>query len=408
MDALALVNATPDAAARPVEAACPSCGGHAVTPIYRVSSIPLHSCILLDTPEAARAFPRRDLELAFCDDCGFAFNAIFDAPAMAYSTNFEESQHFSDTFNAFARDLAGEIATRCAAGDKHILEIGCGKGEFLVQLCGIAGASGTGIDPAYRADPGRTPGGVDVRFLPELFGSAHHDLTADIVICRHTLEHIAGVRDFLAAIRRMIGDRRDVRVVFETPDVARVLREGAFWDIYYEHCSYFSAGTHADLFLRAGFAIDEVRLDYGGQYIIQYARPVPQDAAPPAPGARAIAEMRRLAADFPQRVRESQRAWRERITRAHAAGHRVVLWGGGSKAVSLVSTLGLGAEIAAVVDINPYKQGKFLPGSGHPVIAPEDLPAVDPGLVVVMNPLYLGEVSRCLAGLGIDAETVAL
>ncbi len=408
MKAFALDHATPVPASRPAPAACPSCGGGAVTTVYRVPSIPHHSCVLLDTPEAARAFPRRDLELAFCDDCGFAFNAIFDAPAMAYSTNFEESQHFSDTFNAFARDLAGEIAEKCAAEGKRIVEIGCGKGEFLVQLCGLAGASGVGIDPAYRADPGRTPGGADVRFLPELFAPSHHRLPADIVICRHTLEHIADVHDFLVAIRETIGDRRDVRVVFETPDVARVLREGAFWDIYYEHCSYFSAGTHADLFLRAGFAIDEVRLDYGGQYIIQYARPVAQGAAPPPPGARAVAEMRRLAADFPERVGESQRFWRERIARAHAAGRRVVLWGGGSKAVALVTTLGLGAEIAAVVDINPYKQGKFLPGSGHRVIAPAELPAVDPGLVIVMNPLYLAEVSRSLAGLGIDAEAVAL
>ena len=61
-----------------------------------------------------------------------------------------------------------------------------------------------------------------------------------------------------------------------------------------------------------------------------------------------------------------------------------------------------------MVDINPYKQGKFLPGTGHRVIAPEALPAHDPGLVIVMNPLYSEEVSRRLAELGIGAEVVAL
>jgi C-methyltransferase C-terminal domain/Methyltransferase domain len=408
MDDFALGGAALRPVPRPSAAACPACGSGAVEPFYRVQSIPLHSCVLLDSPEAARAFPRRDLELAFCEDCGFAFNAIFDAPAMAYSTNFEESQHFSDTFNAFARRLAGEIAETCEAAGKHIVEIGCGKGEFLVQLCEIAGASGIGIDPAYRADPGRTSGAVAVRFVPELFGPAHFELPADIVVCRHTLEHIAPVRSFLAAIRQMIGTRRDVRVVFETPDFARVLREGAFWDIYYEHCSYFSAGTHADLFRREGFAIDAVKLAYGGQYIVQYARPDAQATGPVPAGDLAVAEVRRLVHAFPERVRHSQRHWRDRIEKARDEGRRVVLWGGGSKAVSLVTTLGLGEEISAVVDINPYKQGKFLPGSGHAVIAPEALPAHDPGLVIVMNPLYAKEVRSKVASIGLDPEILSL
>ncbi len=391
-----------------VDTACPSCGGSAVEPLYQVRSVPLHSCILLDTPEAARSFPRRDLELVLCPDCGFAFNAIFDDPAMAYASNFEESQHFSETFNAFASDLVEEIARTCGAAGKRIVEIGCGKGEFLDRLCQSAGATGVGIDPAYRADPGRTSGENGVRFLPERFGPAHYGLPADIVVCRHTLEHIAPVRGFVETIRRMIGARDDVWVVFETPDFARVLEEGAFWDIYYEHCSYFSAGTHADLFERAGFAVHRLELLYGGQYIVQYARPVAGGFERAAPDAPAVAEMRRLASGFPERVRRSQAFWRDKIRHAHAAGRGVALWGGGSKAVSFVTTLGLGPEVAAVVDINPYKQGKFLPGSGHCVIAPEDLPAYDPDLVVVMNPLYRDEVARRLDALGIAAEVTAL
>ncbi|HMQ92250.1 MAG TPA: class I SAM-dependent methyltransferase [Amaricoccus sp.] len=408
MDDFAAREPAPSPVRRPRTSGCPACGSSEIEPFYRVQSIPLHSCILLESPEAARAFPRRDLELAFCDDCGFAFNVIFDAPSMAYSTNFEESQHFSDTFNTFARDLVREISETCEATGKQIVEIGCGKGEFLVQLCELAGACGIGIDPGYRADPGRTSGAVTVRFVPELFGPAHFDLPSDIVICRHTLEHIPAVRSFLAAIRQMIGPRRDVQVVFETPDFARVLQEGAFWDVYYEHCSYFSAGTHADLFRREGFVVDEVKLAYGGQYIVQYARPAAQPTRTIPPDPDVVAEMRRLVQDFPARVRQSQRDWRDRIEAANRSDRRVVLWGGSSKAVSLVTTLGLGAEIAAVVDINPYKQGKFLPGSGHAVIAPEALPEFDPGLVIVMNPLYQEEVSQRLTGLGISAEVVAL
>lgn len=388
--------------------ACPSCGGGALRSIYRVDGIPLHSCILLDTAEAARSFPRRDLELLFCGDCGFLFNGIFDEPAIAYASNFEESQHFSETFNAFARGLADDIARTCKASGKQIVEIGCGKGEFLDRLCLTAGATGLGIDPAYRSDPGRTSAEHGVQFLAEWFGPAHHDLPADIVVCRHTLEHISPVRSFVETIGQMVAGQADAWVVFETPDVARVLEEGAFWDIYYEHCSYFSAATHADLFERAGMTVERLELLYGGQYIVQYARPVAEKARRSVPDPKAVDEMARLAEAFPDRVRRSQDVWGARIRDAHAAGRRVVLWGGGSKAVSTVTTLGLGPEISAVVDVNPYKQGKFLPGTGHPVIAPEALSSYSPDLVVIMNPLYRGEIEQQLTRMGISAEVTAL
>jgi len=89
-------------------------------------------------------------------------------------------------------------------------------------------------------------------------------------------------------------------------------------------------------------------------------------------------------------------------------GRGVVLWGGGSKAVSFLTTLGLDSEVEAAVDINPFKQGKFVPGSGHPIIAPEDLPGLDPGLVIVMNPIYVEEVSLQLASLGLSPQVTAV
>ena len=77
-------------------------------------------------------------------------------------------------------------------------------------------------------------------------------------------------------------------------------------------------------------------------------------------------------------MRESQAPLEGPHRTAGREGRSVVLWGGGSKAVSLLTTLGIGREVQAAVDINPYKQGKYMPGIGHRVIAPEALPAHDP------------------------------
>lgn len=391
---------------RPVH--CPCCGGSITRTLYDALSVPVHSCILLSSREEACAFPRRDLKLAYCETCGFVFNCIFDEAVMKYSSNFEESQHFSDTFGAFAKHLAHDIARRCEIANKHVLEIGCGKGEFMREMCKEGGATGLGIDPAYRVDEGRSNRDDSVRFIVDLFGPKYRHLSADVILCRHTLEHIAPVTEFIRLIREISSMRSDTWIVFETPDVKRVLDEGAFWDIYYEHCSYFSPGAHARLFRKEGFDVTDLELVYDRQYIVQYAKPAPKPTQPHLSLEQDLEQMHVLAAAFPERVGESLNSWREYMRSAWASGRRVVLWGGSSKGVSFLTTLGLTEEVAAVVDINPYKQGKFVPGTGHAVVAPKALVAEPPDLVLVMNPIYVNEIAVCLEAMGLEPEIVAV
>ena len=391
-----------------IETPCPCCGAGGATVLYRVPSIPLHSCILLPMVSDARAFPRRDLELAFCNSCGFVFNHIFDEAAMHYSTDFEESQHFSGTFTSFARGLAKEIDAKCGIDEQQlVLEIGCGKGEFLFELCSISNATGVGVDPGYRADEGR-PRAENVRFIVDHYGPKYKDIRADVVLCRHTLEHIPNVDEFIGLIREVVGPDDCTSIVFETPDARRVLSEAAFWDIYYEHCSYFSLGTHARLFRRQRFDVTDLLLVYDGQYIGQYAKPAAAATEPRLPQEDDLDAMRQLAATFPARVLQLQDAWRDRIRTAAKNGKTVVLWGGGSKAVSFLTTLGLTDEVIAVVDVNPYKQGKFVPGTGHAVLAPSALKDIKPDLVVVMNPIYVREIGAELAQMGLSPEILPL
>jgi SAM-dependent methyltransferase len=399
---------TVSAKAPAVQGTCPCCGAVATQTIYRADGVPVHSCVLLDTPQAALEFPKRNLELAFCAGCGFVFNRIFDENVMGYSTNFEESQHFSDTFNAFARQIARETAEKCNISGKHVLEIGCGKGEFLRELCSVGGASGLGIDPGYRADAGRSKDDGNVQFITDFFSSKYRDLSADVILCRHTLEHISPVSSFIRSIREMIGKRPDVWVVFETPDAKRVLSEGAFWDIYYEHCSYFSPGCHARLFRQEGFDVTDLTLCYDDQYIYQYAKPVSGVTSARFPLEQDLAEMRSLAAHFQSHVENVKQYWRELIRSAWNDGRRVAIWGGGSKGVSFLTTLGLTKEIDSVVDVNPYKQGKFMPGTAHPVISPKALRDKPPDLVIVMNPIYVKEITSSLNDLGLAPEIIGL
>lgn len=394
--------------------ACPCCGSSNKNRLYTVRNIPIQSCVLLETREQALNYPRRDLELVNCRDCGLIRNHIFDANIVEYEAVTEESQHFSGTFNAFAKRLAQEVAEKYDLNGKHVLEIGCGKGDFLVELCSLGACTGLGIDPGFRQerlDAVSAQNDKDTRklsFISDYFGPGYSHLKADLIMCRHTLEHIAPVADFVKNIRINIGERQDVLVFFETPDAERVLAEGAFWDIYYEHCSYFTRATHALLFRKMGFEVPEIRLDYDDQYIIHYARPSRSPIATSPGEAEELATMQHLADAFPEKVQQVQDHWRSFVRKAYKAGKRVVTWGGGSKSVSFLTTLGLQDEIDRVVDINPFKQGKYLPGTGHQVVSPEALRDIKPDVVIVMNPIYVDEIKKNLNELGLAPDVVAV
>ena len=101
-------------------------------------------------------------------------------------------------------------------------------------------------------------------------------------------------------------------------------------------------------------------------------------------------------------------ARKAQIDRTVAAGQTAVIWGGGSKGVSFLTSLGLDDEIRYAVDINPYKQGKFVAGAGQAVVAPSFLTELQPDLVLVMNPIYVEEIRGILTELAVPAEVRAV
>jgi len=388
--------------------ACPNCGSEGLSVFYGVQDIPVHSCLLVPTHDEAVDFPTGDLRLGFCRSCGFVTNTHFDPDVHRYSVRYEETQGFSPRFNAFAESLAESLIERYGVRGKTVLEIGCGKGEFLVTLCGLGNNRGIGIDPGYV--PERTPGEAasSVTFIQDFYSENYAHLKADFIVCRHTLEHIAPTRQFLQTIRGAIGDRRDTLVFLEVPDMLRVLREGAFWDVYYEHCSYFSPGSLARLFRSTGFDVIQLDLDFDGQYILLTARPSAGGNPEHLPLEDDLEQLSRAVDGFEAACSAVLDRWRLYVAASSLAGGRVVLWGSGSKGVAFLTTLGLLNQVEYVVDINPYRQGKFMPGTGQEIVPPDFLSGYKPDRVIAMNPIYRDEIRRKLDGLGIAPELVAV
>jgi hypothetical protein len=385
---------------------CPACTAARLRVFYTARDIPTHSNLLMTSEAAARADRAGQLELAVCDACGFITNLVFDPETQKATSGYEATQGCSPTFTGYLRKLAELWVERYHLAGRPSLEIGCGQGELVTLLAEVSGGLCVGIDPVV--DPARVapPSRGQVRLLVEEFDLRHAALLGDFVCCRHTLEHIARPLAFVTLLRQAIGER-PVAVAFEVPDTLRVLEEAAFWDLYFEHCSYFTPGSLAGLFRRCGLPPVDLRLEYGGQYLVLEARP--SASATPRLPLEEDAPATVAAVDrFVETCRTKTERWRRDLRTDRTAGKTAVVWGAGSKAVGFLTTLGLAEEVAAVVDINPHKQGTYLPGSGHLIVGPSALRELRPDTVVVMNPVYVPEITRDLGAMGLAPRVVAL
>jgi len=386
-----------------MDGTCWACGSDSISSIFTINGLALSSLILVDTQEEAIDFPKGDLELAVCKRCGFIFNRRFRPELVDYTMPYESSQVFSPRFRDFANELIDHLITDYDLVGREILEIGCGDASFLQEICRRAGARGFGIDPSF--DPNRIHEDAAVTGVRGFFDEDHTHLTGDLICCRHTLEHIQPVGNFVSLVRESARRQPGAVVFFEIPDTDRILEEGAFWDVYNEHCSYFTLTSLSNLFRSHGYEVLRLAKGFDDQYLLIDAVVGDFDNAIDV---LAVDEVINKAERFGSNASREVESWRSAMDSAKADGRIVVLWGASSKAVAFLAAVSRDDSIAAAVDINPFKQRKHLPGSGVPVVSPEALPGMKPDLVIIMNPVYRDEINSTLSELGLAPHVLAL
>ena len=385
---------------------CAVCLAPGMEVFYTADGIPTNSCILLATRDEAIDCPQGDMRLALCHHCGFMRNLAFESALTEYSGRYEETQGFSGTFNAFHVSLADELIARHNLHKRDVIEIGCGKGEFLWLLADRGGNRCLGFDPSYS--DGRLPALTrgSLRVVRDFFGDAGVEASADFICCKMTLEHIANPRPLLAAVRRTADLRVDPIIFFQIPDTSRILTDCAFEDIYYEHCSYFTSTSLVHLFEEFGFSISRVEAVYGGQYLTLEAG---IQVAPDRTRSNEVLQTHTaLTRSFSSRALEKINEWRHRLDRRAESLSRVAVWGSGSKAVAFLSAVSRDSAVEYVVDINPMRRGHFMPRSGHEIVGPEDLVARPPDTVIIMNSIYRDEVLDTLDDLDLSPDVLTL
>lgn len=387
---------------------CPCCASPGMRTFHEVKAVPTNSCILLKTRKEALSYPRGDIRLAFCAHCGFISNTAFDAKLTEYSGRYEETQAYSPTFNKFHEQLAKSLVDRHELHERDIIEIGCGKGEFLRLLCELGSNRGLGFDPGYSEERGQAQGASRFSVIRDFFSEEYASKAADFVCCKMTLEHIPVPSAFVAAAVKTVRQPNG-SIFIQVPESMRIVRDCAFEDIYYEHCSYFSAGSLARLFRRLGLRVLSYDIAYDGQYLtVEAAYPGSTQLGSTEPPLDDLSELARYVSDFPARVGKTLHEWEQRLGQWQEQNKKVVIWGSGSKGVSFLTGVPGASAVSYAVDINPYRAGYFMPATGQQIVGPEQLKEIKPDAVIVMNRVYVLEIRQMLGELGLNPELHAL
>lgn len=400
--------ATPPEAGRADAAPCRVCGRSDTRVFFELPGVPVQDGLLWPTPEAAQRSPLGDIRLVFCRGCGFIANQAFEPDKVRFEQGYDISLHHSARYRKFIEGLASRLQETYGLRDKAVLEIACGNGDFLRELCRRGGNRGTGFDPSLRRKDIEGAAAEGVRLVPEAFSPERAGAAADLVCCRHVLQSIPGPRDFLSTIRRSIGANSETVVYFETPNAAVIFRDLMIWTIIYETCSYYTAPSLTRLFELSGFRARSCEPCFDGQYLGIEAAPDGSPVAETAEMRSKIDELEREVSLFEPRFQAAKERWSADLDRLRRTGRRVAGWGAGGRAISFLSLFGVGAEVPFVVDINPKRQGQYLPRTAQRVVPPEFLREYRPDVVLITNPTFEREIRAQVEGLGLRCEFLVL
>src|SRR5260221_8890397 len=371
---------------------CPLCTSAKLITFLTRFAVPVHQHLLYKTQQEAIQAERGDLILSVCEECGFVFNRAFEEAKLNYSSRYENTQLSSPYFQNYVDELVQHIVEIDNVRDKDIIEIGCGKGDFLRALV-LEGNRGIGFDPSYIGPDSSLDG--QLQFKKHFFDETFSNMKADVIVCRHVIEHIGAPVNFLQTIAATIQNKAKVRIFFETPDITWILSHQVVWDLFYEHCSYFTPASLATLFEMKGFSVASVSHVFNGQYIWLEATNL-RPKQPEKQLAKPTDKIVELAHQYS--ISETQRLdfWRSTLHDLASVG-RVAVWGAGAKGVTFVNLIDpIQTLVSCVVDLNPAKQGGYMPGSGHPIIHYEHLVDYSIDSVVVLNPNYYAEVEAVI------------
>ena len=374
---------------------CRHCESELTLPLVDLGSAPPSNAYLtrhsLRMPE--KWFPLRVL---VCDNCWLVQTEDFAQADELFDDDYAYFSSFSDGWLAHAERYVSDMVARFGlTGDSHVIEVAATDG-YLLQYVQQTGIPCTGIEPTASTAAAARDKGIAV--IERFFGVALADelvaagQQADLMVANNVLAHVPDINDFTAGFSALL--KPNGVATFEFPHLMRLIEGTQFDTIYHEHFSYLSLSAVDRIFKANGLVVFDVQElpTHGGSLRVFAQR---ADAGE-WPHTEAVGEMLRREAergltsangyaDFQTRSDAVKDGFLRFLLEARLQGKKVAAYGAAAKGNTLLNYAGVRPDLLPyVVDRNPAKQGKYLPGSRIPIVDEQYLREMRPDHILIL------------------------
>lgn len=376
------------------QACCRFCGAalhHTFTDLGM--SPPCESFLAADQLNRMEAF--YPLHVHVCERCFLVQLEEYISPEQIF-TEYAYFSSYSDSWLAHAKTYTERMIDRFQLGPDHqVVELASNDG-YLLQYFAQRGVPVLGVEPAANVAREAVKKGIPtlVRFFGRELARemVRGGTQADLILGNNVFAHVPDVCSFTAGMKTLLKPQGVITLEF--PHLMRLMEGNQFDTIYHEHFSYFSFITATQVLAKFGLTVFDVEeLPSHGGSLRVYARHAEDGSHPVGERVRELARREELAGftrmdtyrAFDERVKETKRRILSFLIDARRSGKTVVGYGAPGKGNTLLNYCGIRSDLLDyTVDRNPYKHGKFLPGTHIPVFAPEKIRETKPDYVFIL------------------------
>ncbi len=339
--------------------------------------------------------PFYPLKVRVCESCFLVQLEEYVSPEEIF-TEYAYFSGYSDSWVEHARRYVEMVVERFRITTDHLVVELASNDGYLLQHFVERGHEPLGIEPAKNIAEAANAAGI--RTLPEFFGRALAErLVADsgparLVIANNVLAQVPNINDFVGGIATLLAPNGVATIEF--PHLEKLFAENQFDTIYHEHFFYFSFLTAREVFEAHGLELFDVEelSTHGGSLRI-YAQRRDEGAEPVAAGVHRLLEREEAAglrtlpaySAFGEQVERTKRELLAFLIRCRAEGKSIVGYGAPGKGNTLLNYCGIRTDfIEFTVDRNPYKHGRFLPGTHIPIKPVEALAERRPDVILIL------------------------
>ena len=339
--------------------------------------------------------PFYPLHVRICGNCFLVQLEEYVDPQHIF-TEYAYFSSFSSAWLKHAESYVAMMTERFGLNQSsHVVEVASNDG-YLLQYCVARGIPALGIEPARNVAEVAIQKGVPTRVA--FFGEqtalllAAEGKSADLLLGNNVLAQVPDINDFVKGMKILL--KPDGVITMEFPHLMRLMAENQFDTIYHEHFSYFSFITAEKIFAAHGLTLFDVEElpTHGGSLRIfaRHSDNLSREVGPRVLELRA----REVAAgitcldsygEFAEKVKETKRKLLDFLISAKRQGKSIAGYGAPGKGNTMLNFCGIRSDfLDYTVDLNPYKQGKFLPGTHIPIFSPEKIRETRPDYILIL------------------------